>query len=341
MQNNLKKLIFFISIFFLSFFANSQIFNSNQISNIDIHLNIEPTFCYTNGTLGESVFRSRPKSKKISFLEWDRKFFTYGGKINFQIKNFFLQADFLTSIPENSGKMQDSDWLNASDYSMKTNYSVGTNYAQNNYDFSVLFKYNFKPLSCLLVSPLVQAQYLYDSFARENCEGWYSDGKHYWNDESSTYYPYYNSETGKTYKLAEIDYVRQSFFSWIGIATRLNFSEKFNVGFSVLMSPFAYFYSVDAHFSQNSDKSLYKNYYRQRQNSYFNYLKMNIESTFVLTKVLDLSLGFSTLFYFRTEKGDLFYKTSYKGEKYENLGQKSSSDIKNINFLVGIKVKIL
>lgn len=337
----MKKLLFFLFIFFLSFFANSQIFNPQKNSNLNIHLNIEPIFGYANGTLGETIYRSYPKSKKISFLEWDKKFFLYGGKINFEIKNFYLQADFFTSIPEDSGKMQDSDWLNASDYSMKTTYSVGTNYAQNNYDFSVLLKYNFKPFSSFSISPVLKAQYLYDSFARENSEGWYSDGKHYWYDESSIHYPYYDSETGKTKKLAEIDYERQTFFSWLGIATAFDFSEKFSAGFSVLMSPFAYFYSVDTHFAQNSDKSFYKIYFRQRQKSYFNYLKVNIESSLYLTKFLDLSLGFSTLFYFRTEKGDLYSKTSDEDEVYEDLGQKSSSDIKGVNFLLGVKIKIL
>ena len=61
----LKKIVslFIINICFL-FLAFSN----------DFHLSIEPTFGYATGQLDEIIYHSSDKSKKISLLEWERKF---------------------------------------------------------------------------------------------------------------------------------------------------------------------------------------------------------------------------------------------------------------------------
>ena len=131
-------------------------------------IKIEPYAGFTNGTLEEILYYSFPSDKKISLLEWERKLFIYGAELKTAFKNFNLNADFETA-PQNakSGQMRDSDWLNTNDYSMKTTYSQGTNFSKEYYSTEVSFFYDIKAAKDFTVSPVLSAEYSYDSFYRK------------------------------------------------------------------------------------------------------------------------------------------------------------------------------
>ena len=301
-------------------------------------IKIEPYAGFTNGTLEEILYYSFPSDKKISLLEWERKLFIYGAELKTAFKNFNLNADFETA-PQNakSGQMRDSDWLNTNDYSMKTTYSQGTNFSKEYYSAEVSFFYDIKAAKNFTVSPVLSAEYSYDSFYRKKgAEGWYSeDCRHWWHDSSSKHYPYYNPETGKTLKLAQIDYLRHTFFSWTGIKFRLKPGQKIEFALSLFTSPVSYFYSIDTHYAQDkSTKLMYKKHYRQRQLSYFSNARLEVEAQLRLCKSFFLTAGFETAFNFKTDRGDLYsdyFQDAYQGE-YIDCGQDSSSSLKNIEF---------
>ncbi|WP_296668385.1 MULTISPECIES: omptin family outer membrane protease [unclassified Treponema] len=310
-------------------------------------IKIEPYAGFANGVLEETLYYSSPSDKKISLLEWERKLFIYGAELKTAFKNFNLNADFETAPQNvNSGQMRDSDWLNPNDYSMKTTYSQGTNFSKKYYSTEVSFFYDIKAAKDFTVSPVLSAEYSCDSFYRKKgAEGWYSeDCRHWWHDSSSKHYPYYNPETGKTSKLAQIDYLRHTFFSWTGIKFRLRPEQKIEFALSLFASPVSYFYSIDTHYAQDkSTKIMYKKRYRQRQISYFNSIKINLDTALSLSKRFDLNLGLETLFNIKNGRGDLYsdyHSGSYQGE-YIDLGQKTSSTLKSIKAKIGCTVKLM
>lgn len=332
-------------IFAFFTFSNlfAQIFGNDKN---DFHIAIEPVFSYTSGFLGETWFYSKYEddSKKKSYLEWDKKLFLYGAEISSSYKRFHFDTQFLTSIQNlKSGEMSDSDWKNTSDYSMKTTYSVGDNKAVENYSFQASIYFDFFPEKPIVLSPVFQFQYDYDSFAREEAEGWYSDGKHWWYDESSTHYPYYNSQTGKRYKLAEIDYYRHSFYAWTGFKLHSKLTKRLKFDFSALVSPYAYFYSLDTHWAQDkSTKEKFKKNNRQIQSAFFPSMKIEAKADFSLTKVFDLTFGASGLLGLKVNRGKWFqdYFGDFKQDDFYDSGEDSGSFMQYLSARIGCKIKV-
>ena len=327
---------FFIFLFFVNFVHAQFYINKNN----SFHMEIEPIFSYTNGTLTESIYRSANKSKRISLLEWERKIFMYGAKVNTEYKNFSADFYFSASFPNaKSGEMQDSDWQNPDDYNMKTTYSVGTNYAEENYNVSVSVGYNFRPTENFFIAPKIQCQYMYDSFYRKKgAKGWYGqaeskfgsfDGKyHWWYEKEARKYPYTETETGKTWTLAGIDYERQSFFTWTGISVS---SQICKIGASIdfLFSPFTYFYAEDRHLTGNGEDNIY----HEIQYDFFSSFKLCLGINYEISRFF--TIIFSTEFSAsKNIKGDLYIDWA----KLEN--QPSGASFYSENIKIGCRIKL-
>lgn len=331
--------------FALSFFSflDAQIFTGKSAFS----LSVEPAAAYTSGFLGEYFFRHylEDNSKKESYLEWDKKLFLYGAEISSSFKKIHLDAVFLNSVQGvDSGKMVDSDWKNDSDYSMKTTYSKGSNEACRNFTAEASLYFDFIPYSKLCVSPMIQFQYDYDSFACRESEGWKSDGKHWWYDESSTHYPRYNAQTGKTEKLGEIDYIRKSFYAWTGFKIKAELTKRLSFAISALASPYAYFYSLDTHWSQDkTTKEKFKKHRRQIQTAYFPAVKLQAKADFALSRIFSLSFSAAGIFSLKINRGS--WENDFYGgtllDKYYDTGQDSGSDMQYLSARIGLKIKVL
>lgn len=335
-----------ISLFFI-FLTSSFVYanpGSKAGTQNNFNLSIIPQISYTTGTLQEILYYYQPSDKKISILEWERRLFTFGAQVNSNYKNLHLDFSFATALKNAlCGQMRDSDFLNEKDYSMKTTYSVGDNYSKDFYSADCSIYYDFNIAKFVKFSPVAQIQYNYDSFYRPDAKGWYSDGSHHWNDPSSTKYPYHNESTGKTYRLAQIDYFRHSFFTWSGLAVSVKISDKINFNICALTSPFAYFYSIDTHFAQDrATKKLFGKHTKMEQNSIFSFLKMNLQMFVQLTDKIELKLGLETLFNIKTDKGTLYtdYYLDTKQDGYIKLDQKTSSTEQSLTATVGVKIKL-
>lgn len=327
------KRIFFFLLLFLSFNIYSQVFEINNF-----HLSITPTFGYTTGEILENLYQNKNESNPDSLrslLEWDKKHLSYGFDIESQYKKLHLDFSFRTSIPSNYGEMKDSDWMNISNLDMKTNYSVGTNKIKENYDFVLSTKYDFFTTNNFSISPVIQAQYRFDSFSREkNAKGWYGDSNwttdgnyHWWYDKESMIFPSINPKTGKTRKILGIDYTQQSIFIWSGL--NLNFViKRLSFGFDFMLSPFTYFYAKDTHKGASTD-SIYKEYAK----NYFSSYKFALHFNYALSKMLDLTLNASHLL-----------TATIKGEYYDdgvlNEFQKIGLSVQESSITLGCKIKI-
>lgn len=338
--------------------AGAQIFGGkgsgeNGETSGRFHFSVAPAFSYASGHLGEYLYYSKfdDDSKKASYLSWDKKLFLYGAEIQASCSRIHFDASFLTSVripgfSPKSGIMSDSDWKNTSDYSMKTTYSVGDNKAVENYSVVSGVYYDFDVLENLSLSPMISFQYDYDSFSREDAEGWYSDGKHWWHDESSVHYPRVNPETGKKQYLAPIDYYRHSIYTWAGIKARYKICRKADFSFDFLASPFSYFYSIDTHWAKNSEKQWYGKHYRQIQTAYFPSLpalKMNARLSFALSRFFDLNIFASGLLCLKVSRGTWFsdcFQDSKQDDFYDS-GQDSGATMQYFSLGIGIKVKVI
>lgn len=331
--------------------AGAQIFGEKESGENTgkFHLSVAPLFSYTSGHLGEYLYYSKfdDDSKKASYLSWDKKIFLYGAEIEASCSRFHFDTSFLTSIRNlKSGIMSDSDWKNTSDYSMKTTYSVGDNKAVENYSVVSGIYYDFDVLENLSLSPMISFQYDYDFFSREDAEGWYSDGKHWWYDESSVHYPRVNPETGKRQYLAPIDYYRHSFYTWAGVKARYKICKKADFSFDFLASPFAYFYSMDTHWAKNSEKQWYAKHSRQIQSAYFPALpalKMNAKLSLALSKFFDMNISASGLLCLKASRGTWFsdYFQDAKQDDFYDSGQDSGAAMQYFSVGIGVGIKVI
>lgn len=326
----MTRIFFLLILLFVFSPVSAQIFERE-----DFHLSLEPTFAYSSGVLTESLYHSTDTNKKISLLEWERKVWLYGLKIGGNFKKFHFNAGVESSIPTKSGKMRDSDWLNTADYAMKTTYSVGTNYADENFDSAISFSYRFEPCDGFFVSPMAQAQYSFDSFYRKKgANGWYgqsewsSDGKkHWWYEDEAQEFPSLNPETGKTRKLAGIDYYRHSFFAWAGLSLGFQI-RRFYADFTFLASPFTYLSAEDRHHTAGED-----NVFHEIQQDFFASYKFNLSLAYEISRYFDVTLD-GTFLFSADIVGDLYLGWS------KNVDQPSSAGTQIGSIRLGFTVKI-
>jgi len=222
----------------------------------DFHLSITPILAMTNGQLGEYVYTkiSDSEDKKISELQWDEKLIvSLGGAIRGGYKNIFLDISFARGFsPSDSGKMEDSDWMNSSDPTMKTTFSINENTLVSYTTFNTKAGYTFRPLPWLYLSPYAEFEYLYRLYSGNNGYGWY--GQRYnvpWTDPKAIYY--------KPGELCGIDYSRMMISSYIGGTVQFNLPANFSIQLSAAISPASYQESYDTHFTTTT-KTSSKNY---------------------------------------------------------------------------------
>ncbi len=308
----MRKKLFTLIFLSLSAAQGFTQFFASETSPHDFSISIAPTIGYSQGVLNEILYHSRDTSKKISLLEWERNVWLYGLDISTSYKRFHADLSASSALPLCTGQMGDSDWLNTNDYTMKTTYSVGEIESEGNYDFSVSLSFDVLKIRDFYLSPVISAQYDFDSFSREkNVEGWYgqseysSDGKnHNWYDDEAKHFPteYYWSEEKQKYVrrvLGGIDYYRHSFFSWIGLKSGFTV-KKFNMDFQALIAPFIYFSAEDTHHGASSDSV-----YHLIQYGYFSYFKFSSSLFYSLNT--NVSLGITCqLLSGKTIKGDLY-----------------------------------
>lgn len=247
---------------FIFLFFALNIFSTATFFAKDFSIDIEPQFGIRYGILGEYVYGTSYSTRKdyiLSYLEWDIKPAMYAGlKLDLGLKKFHLEGSWKQLIPNFSGRLQDSDWLQDAGYrtgntTLKTNYSNHDNHIDNGFSlcFSARYDININPTFTL--SPLVEFSYAETKFTGSNGYGFYGYGKNDqpFSENNPSYYGYNNVNHRSTLDFtgySVISYLRKDYFAWTGVNAKFSTrDQKFIFSIAVLFSPFAYCYAQDYH----------------------------------------------------------------------------------------------
>ncbi|WP_294429259.1 omptin family outer membrane protease [uncultured Treponema sp.] len=328
------------SRFFLAFFSFLPIFS---FAEIPLHFSLEPYFAYSQGQINELLYDEWHSGRILSSLEWDRNLFLIGVDSACSFGRLNLSVDFSSSVPQDSGNMQDSDWMNQSAPQMRTTYSCGTNEAVQNYDTNLSLSFDFFPFNSadervLVFSPMAQVQYAYDSFERTKAKGWYGQGtyssdskNHWWYEEEAKRFPvtYWNDSKGRyvTQRLAGVSFSQHIFSTFIGAKIAARVSKRLSFDFSALFSPFSYTEFTDTHHGSETR-------YSHAGRNFWKQAKYSFGGDFAFSKRLSLNLS-GSIFSFQRTKGT-FYIDGIKDYAHKNGTGRFSMTAK-----AGIRVKVL
>lgn len=345
-----KRLLIFQLI--LAFFCTANIVSQPENgSSSPFSLNFVPFLEYSTGFLGETLFYPPPmQNSEISRLKWEKNALLYGISAEAKYKRLNLDASFSMLLHDMAtGKMTDKDWENYANTSIITKYSSGKNEIDKIQDIKVGFSYDFSPVKSIVISPVVEAGYKYDSFKRPEAEAWYNFYGMSWDDPSSIHYPYVRWDYIKRRyvygHVLGIDFVRESFYTWAGINAVLNADRAIKFKLGAKISPFARFYSTDTHWARDTDLQInYRKNYIEEQIARFKHLKLNLDVILDITKNLSFDIGISSLMSLEMNRGIVrtnVYSDTYLGSYYKKLSQEVAESIQEMNVKAGLKIKVL
>lgn len=305
---------------------------------------LEPHTSFSHGTIGEYLYDNSDTDRLLSKLEWERQLFLYGAEVGGSFWRLNFSADFSSSIPKNFGKMHDSDWMNDSQPDMKTSYSVGDNKVVKNHEILFSFSYDFFPFSsssdrAFVISPLVQFHYSFDSFERNDAEGWYgqsgnsSDRKnHWWYESEAEHLPrtYWDDSKGRyvTRRLAGISYERKVYSFFAGVRFELKVSEKISGMLGLLVAPFVRSEVEDVH------NGYEPRHYKHVQEGSLKSIKGLAGCEFQFSKKLTGTLS-ADLYFTEITKG------TYKLNEIKDSSYKTGMNQFQFTTKIGLRVKIL
>ena len=236
------------------------------------------------GKLGEYLYDSSD-SYICSYLEWEEKPLCFIGlDAGLEHNNFQFDVAFDYTLPLACGKMYDSDW---NEDGIKHTYSIFES-NKNTLGLNTIIntQYSFPVTENFNITPALQLQYNYYSFEARNGIGYYGS-------EAYTGQPdvWWNDESAKKYRVSGIDYLRHTFFTWIGCNFDYNFG-KHSIGLGLFVAPFTYTSAIDYHTDEKNlgrdfstqfiDFGLFKSYFFQLD--YF--CKINEKLGFIINSKL-------------------------------------------------------
>lgn len=320
------KFSFFCILLLLSFSASAG----------DFSLDFELSAGLRCGITGEYVYQEYDSSwEKLSYLEWEEKnLYPVTLGLTGGYKRFILSASLETAFSGyECGSMYDSDWVYNLGY--KTNYSISENSLDSYLRLKLDFKYDFRPLKKLTLSPLSELEYSKISFNARDGYGWYGYISGYtegqtvaWYDSSAKYY-------GKG-SLGGIDYTQEFLALYAGFYASYSPIEKLHFNLFYLISPYTHF--------ANKDRHWYASYtsgddYADIIDSYFKKMKGGVSVFYDVTPRISAGLSVEGSYTF-TSLGDSYYKSSGSSSYTKYSDSKSGADGRYFIVSLSTKVKI-
>lgn len=275
------------------------------------------------GKLGEYLYDSSD-SYICSYLEWEEKPLCFIGlDAGLEHNNFQFDVAFDYTLPLACGKMYDSDW---NEDGIKHTYSIFES-NKNTLGLNTIIntQYSFPVTENFNITPALQLQYNYYSFEARNGIGYYGS-------EAYTGQPdvWWNDESAKKYRVSGIDYLRHTFFTWIGSNFDYNFG-KHSIGLGLFVAPFTYTSAIDYH---TDEKNLGRDFSTQDiQYGKFNSMKINFDYSMKVNNNISINFSSLLLYQFLT-KGNM--NTTYLTGKWHKTTTKTGSDLYNLFFTIGI-----
>lgn len=315
------------------FFSLNIIYSESKFK-----LNLEQSFGFKNGHLGEYVLIKKPNysDDKLSYLNWEVKNQFYTNiALNGSYKDLLFSSDFSVSLPGYCGKMEDSDWFNnfydnhpaadpTKDY--KTNFSVHDNYLDYDFSFSEELSYKFNVSQWFILAPKLSFEYSNIKFSGKDGEYWYGKEK---SENGSSYYTEYNSnEIVHDYCSGKgIEYNRIQYALWTGV--NLNFYASnfcFNLGFDI--SPYTYTYNEDNHLLTYTD-------FVDICQDFFSACKINMGFSYAINK-LEILFNYN-YYYLNRIRGKSYGKAASATKYSEYTATEGGADAEFNSFSVGLK----
>ncbi len=281
------------------------------------HLAIEPVFAIKNGYLGEHVLLKSPSmssdtnkvpDNQLSYLEWDIKNqLNFGTNLYFDYKKVFFARTGLTfASTQNSGSIEDSDWLNIQSNTLAVYQNYKTNFSKHdnklNYGFALNLETGFAIDSIPYTRLKPYAGIDFSKIKFSAYDGWYQYGK-------SDSYGYKEWTTGdKTNSTGNIlDYYREQTVFWLG--TDFDFSLPADTTLTIggAAAVYTYTFNRDEHPARSTT-------FTDICNDYFKAWKFNAAVDKKITAKLSATLK-ANYFILNLMKGKSYKKTS-AGSKY-------------------------
>lgn len=282
----------------------------------------EPNIGIQFAKLDESVFAS--EGYRCSLLEWKTSpLLTLGYGIFGNHNKLHFDSSINISLPVKCGSMHDFDWnKNGINY----NYSKHENHSRINSNLKISLYYLFNITEKLNFGPSIDITDIYNSFESKNGYGWYGNSNYSLTGKTVPW----NDENAKEVKVYGIQYLRNSFFIFIGFNSLFSANEKTNVQFSCYASPFTLVFASDHHLDSSSGF-----YLRGFQYASMASYKMSLKFRYFLNKKIAISSAIDVL-YMKTIKGNLY--SDYYNAKIVMTDQKYGSSGFYTSLNIGLQI---
>lgn len=338
----MKKYLLLLSY---GIFFTATLFSQNKIFSFEI----EPLFGIRNGTVSEYVYSKNSQTGSeyhLSLLDWDLKNSLYYGIAgDFGIKDFHASINFKNFIPGESGRLQDSDWLQDTGYhtgrtDIKTNYSVHNNTLLEGLNLEGKIRYNFHPTRSFSLAPTAGVSYENYHFIGANGRKWYGTNNPnvpLYDPYNACYYPYNDPEpshvsTG-TFSGAVIELERYDFYVWLGLSADYKTAdEKWQFGFDFEFSPYTYIISIDSHLERTPPR-----YFLDISEVTFSSFKGNAFAQLNFTKIMALKINLN--FLVTGELKGIEYVSSSRHGKFNRNSSSIGSSTRYFDFQVSAAIR--
>ena len=298
---------------------------------------------YRDGYITEYVYSNNllGKSKKLSQLDWNIKnTFQLGGTLQFNLPWFYVNFGASGTIPQNSGRMYDSDWQNLT--STKTDYSINENQIISGLSLDFQIKGKIPVFKKLVIRPSFGLSFEKIHFETKNIEGWYGSkildsSGHLLERPAPVSYKNPNAvhfPTENNIKLSPVEYESQNLYTWLGGDFEYKPFDFLSAYAGAYFSPFVYHFSIDSHWN-NTEKTKISSYYMDEIFSNFNAAKIQAGISYSPIKNLFVNADFSWVRFYESF-GDT-YSSKRKSSDYSKIsGSNSGADSNHITINLSV-----
>lgn len=269
----LRRFCFFV------LFSVIQTFCFANITENKICFTISPKAGFISGSYKEEFFaKIDEENQMISLLHWQIQAApTVDISSTITLNNTFVAGiNCFYTIPFNSGKMEDYDWMNwySSQTGEQTHYSWHKNKLQNLYEISGFLGMNIPFTKKMNFQPSVIYTYKYYDFSA-------IDGFKQYNKSISGYYPEWTKDIPKQNLYGTIITYKGDEYS-LGFGTKFDFkpANKINLSTDLIFLHSIKANSLDSHLKRNNGEGLFLIY----RNSGKNTVKANLAIDYFLNE---------------------------------------------------------
>jgi outer membrane protease len=214
---------------------------------------IGPQFGFASGQALEVVYPENTKAALLSELRWDMKPIYYMG-VQFDIDRieqkrpaFFSSLSFKAGIPDDSGVMEDRDWLSKENDAL-THFSSHANSTTKFLWLDITAGVSFPVKTYFYIKPFLSGSWMCFSYAARDGYGKYAKVVP---GNSQTYYPIENNPDWYLFSGVVIRYNQNWLLAATGFTIGAKLPPLFSFELSFQISPFSFCIDRDEHLNRH------------------------------------------------------------------------------------------